>query len=230
MFFHTPVPLAVTAGDATQVEPLGAGRALGRPRTPTAFLPGEAAACGSNDSARRPGPEAGKRARPAGLRRRGAPPACSPRRGRASTTASRKVTLLEAEPPTPGPRGEACAQGRRCGALFPPPRARGLAFRAPAVPLPSAVPVPVPVAKAASAHGPKWVEIWERGTNGRAREGLRLRSGHDRWRRRLRCWGGGRRGALSLRRAVSRRRRHRRRLSRRRREQNTENRGDKNGG
>lgn len=96
--------------------------------------------------------------------------------------------------------------------------------------LPSTVTIPVPVPKAASAHGPKWIEIWERGTDGRAREGLRLRSGDDRWRRRLRCWGGGRRGALSLRRAVSRRRRHRRRLSRRRREQNTENRGYESSG
>lgn len=122
-----------------------------------------------------------------------------------------------------------------CGSLSkqpsPSPRpthTRGLP--SPPPPLPSTVTIPVPVPKAASAHGPKRIKIWERGTDGRAREGLRLRSGDDRWRRRLRCWGGGRRGALSLRRAVSRRRRHRRRLSRRRREQNTENRGYKNSG
>lgn len=96
-----------------------------------------------------------------------------------------------------------------------PTHTRGLS--SPPPPLPSTVTIPVPVPKAASAHGPKRIEIWERSTDGRAREGLRLRSGDDRWRRRLRCWGGGRRGALSLRRAVSRRRRHRRRLSRRRR-------------
>lgn len=111
------------------------------------------------------------------------------------------------------------------GTSPPPTHTQGRS--SPPPPLPSTVTIPVPVPKAASAHGPKRIEIWERGTDGRAREGLRLRSGYDRWRRRLRCWGGGRRGALSLRRAVSRRRRHRRRLSRRRREQNTENRGYK---
>lgn len=120
-----------------------------------------------------------------------------------------------------------------CGLLKkqPSPLPPAHAYARPSLsPLPSTVTIPVPVPKAASAHGPKRIEIWERGTDGRAWEGLRLRSGDDRWRRRLRCWGGGRRGALSLRRAVSRRRRHRRRLSRRRREQNTENRGYKNSG